>query len=102
MVSLYDLMARAVDKISQGKQVAGTGSRVPLMYFADDGKYMADDVQTLQRMYEASWLAQKLRFWQWTEAPLTRPGATPPPLQSYFGPIARSPSPPTLLVPEGG
>ena len=57
---LLDLMARAVDKISQGKQVAGVKERVPLMYFADDGKFLADDVQTLQRMYEASWMVAKI------------------------------------------
>jgi len=30
------------------------------MFFADDGKLMAEDVQTLQRMYEAVWVVTKV------------------------------------------
>ena len=54
------LMAGVVARVANGKKVTGSDARIPSMWYCDDGKMMAEDVQSLQRMYEAAWIVAKV------------------------------------------
>ena len=57
---LLTVIASVVDRACEGARVAGTEKRVGILLFADDGMLLADDVQTLQRAFEAVWMVTKV------------------------------------------
>ena len=57
---LLTVIAGAVDKACAGAHVTGTEGRVGTLFFADDAMLLSDDVQTLQRAFEAVWVVTKV------------------------------------------
>ena len=52
---LLALIAGTVDRVCAGARVARSEARLGVLFFADDGMLLTDDVQTLQRAFEAVW-----------------------------------------------
>ena len=53
---VISIIARAVSRLCEGAKITGSRQRVSMLFFADDGLILADDVQTLQRAFETIWI----------------------------------------------
>ena len=57
---LLALIAGAVDRACAGASVEGRKERVGTLFFADDGAMMTDNIQELQRAFEAIWMVTRV------------------------------------------
>ena len=57
---LIAIIAKTVSRLCEGAKVTGSDKRVSMLFFADDGLILADDVQTLRRAFEAMWIVARV------------------------------------------
>ncbi len=57
---LIAIIAKTVSRLCEGAKITGSDKRVSMLFFADDGLILADDVQTLRRAFEAMWIVARV------------------------------------------
>lgn len=57
---LIAIIAKTVSRLCEGAKITGSDKRASMLFFADDGLILADDVQTLRRAFEAMWIVARV------------------------------------------